>query len=284
MADCFGLLVKEYIMHERASLEIAKYKIESCLQPLAAMKAASFQSADADRYIAQRRAVGVEPSTINRELSLVRMSLKLAQRQAPPWIAAVPRIATLKETNVRTGFLSPEQISKIDACLPEHLRPLLCVASMTGLRRGSLLKIRLNQIDLADNLIHLHGAQVKNRIGHHVPIFDGAMRRWVEAAVRSNEAMLFEREGRPIRSFKDSWEAAVASAGMPGLRFHDLRRTGVRNLIRKGVPEEVVMSISGHRTRSMLQRYNIITSDDVRKVASIFGPELPQNCQTEKPS
>lgn len=284
LADCFQLLVKDYIMHERQELSIAKYRIGSHLQALAGIKAATFKEADAERYIEQRKKAGAAPSTINRELSLVRASLKLAKRQDPPWLSVVPTIPMLQETNVRIGFLSAVQIANIDERLPEYLRPLLCIASLTGLRRGSLLRIRLDQVDLADGLIHLYGEQVKNRIGHQVPIFDGAMRRWVEAALRSHKTFLFEHDGKPIRSFKNAWNAATASAGMPGLRFHDLRRTGVRNLIRAGVPEEIVMAISGHKTRSMLQRYNIINADDVRSVGSVFSAQLPQNCHTEKPS
>jgi integrase len=70
-------------------------------------------------------------------------------------------------------------------------------------------------------------------------------------------------DGRSIGDFRKAWRNACKAAGLEKLLRHDMRRSSARNLIRSGVRERVVMEITGHRTRSMLDRYNIVSGADV---------------------
>jgi len=68
-----------------------------------------------------------------------------------------------------------------------------------------------------------------------------------------------------VRDFRETWAHACTFAGVPGLLFHDLRRTAARNLRRAGIAEGVIMKIGGWRTRSVFERYAIVSQTDIEE-------------------
>jgi integrase len=262
--DLLNLVLQDYDIRKVAQVYIATLKVNSILTPkLGNVKAAKLTSARVNEYI-RERLTRVKPGTVNRELALLHRAYQLGYNSDPPLVGKVPHFPKLAEAEPRKGFLKPQHYRQLLLELPGELRLMFVVAYHVGLRKGALLRIKWSQVDLPAKTILMEGKR-KNRKPEPVavPIY-GDMGKFIAIQPRTSE-YLFARGSDPIKDFRESWDRACERAGVPDLLFHDLRRTAVRNLRRAGVPETVIMKITGHRTRSVFERYNITDHSDMHE-------------------
>jgi integrase len=221
------------------------------------------------QFIKKRQTDKAENSTINRGLALLRRMLVLAQREGK--VAEVPHVPMLKESDPREGFLYPEEFTKLRAAMPENLHPIMTYLYFTGCRVGAACAIEWTQIVFDGDRVEvrLPISQVKNRKPLLLPLPEelatmlrGVTRKIGPVFDATNLTKAFRKAAVAIGLGK--WrDPDNHDAGYDGLILHDLRRSGVRNLRRAGVAEDIAMKISGHKTRAVFSRYNIVDSADL---------------------
>jgi hypothetical protein len=174
----------------------------------------------------------------------------------------------LKENNVRTGFVETEARVRLEqSCgrIGLWMSAMFEVGCTYGWRHGSLLKMRVKQVDSNANIIRLEPGTTKNKKGLEVTMPRRVRELLIQCIQgKRGEDYLFTREnGMPVKDFRGSWAKACEEAGLPGLHFHDLRRTAARNMRRGHVAEKVAMEIGGWKTTSVFHRYAIVDNQDI---------------------
>lgn len=277
--DCAGFrelaedLLNEYRANNRKSFMWLKRRIELHLMPFfKGLPATEITTERARAYIARRQQQGAANGTINRELAALKRMFNLASKMTPPKVIRAPFIPMLKESNVRQGFFEHREYLALSRELPEYLNPLLTFGYFTGARKGELLQLQWSQIDLEARTVHLEPGTTKNGQGRTIPLTEQLVEllkaQKVARQLHSpNCEYVFCRKGKRIGNFQRAWKSACGRAGLVGRLFHDLRRSAVRNMVRASVPERVAMAISGHKTRSVFDRYNIVAERDLHDAA-----------------
>jgi integrase len=221
---------------------------------------------------------GRAAATVNLQLATLRKALRLAHEHCK--LEKLPVVRMLRPAPPRAGFFEREAFEEVAAVLPVDLALAVRIGYTFGWRINSeVLSLIWRQVDFEAGTLRLELGTTKNREGRLV-FLTPALREGL--AAQRARARALERElgaiiphvfpvpdgrwkGKPRRSFTWTWRRACREAGRPGMLAHDLRRTAARNMVHLGVPERVVMAVMGHKTRSMLDRYCIVSPGDLRE-------------------
>jgi integrase len=286
MNELFDDVVTDWKVNGRKSVRDMERRINKhLLEFLYGKRAETVSAADVKKFVLIRQEQGASPAEINRELAILRRSFTLAIEGGK--LFNRPHISMLRENNVRVGFFEKEQFESVRRNLPEALQPVISFAFITGWRiRSEVLPLQWRQIDFAAGRVMLDVGSTKNQEARTFPL-TVELRELLVAQKAKAEALkqkgticpwVFHRDGVRIKTFRRSWLTACRRAGTPGRIPHDFRRTAVRNLVRAGIPERVAMTMTGHKTRAVFERYNIVSEGDLDMAAqklNLVSGKLP---------
>src|SRR6266571_1679313 len=266
-------LLNEYQINNRKSFVWLKRRINLHLMPFfGGFRAVNVTTERVRAYVIHRQQEGASNGSINRELAALKRMFNLASEMTPPKIVRVPYIPMLTESNVRQGFFEHNEYLALRRELPEYLKPVLAFGYFTGAREGEILRLKWGQVDLEARTIHLEPGSTKNDQARTIPL-NSELLETLKTQKSTRDLRfpdcqyVFYRKGKRIGNFQRAWKSACKRAGVTGRLFHDLRRSAVRNMVRAGVPERVAMAISGHKTCSVFDRYNIVAERDLHEAA-----------------
>lgn len=273
LAEAF---LRDYRINQKKSLVRAERSVRHLKQFFEGMKAMDIITPKIQAYIEERLDTGAANASINRELAALKRMLNLGASQTPPLLDRVPKVPKLKENNVRKGFFEIDEFLKFREYLPGYLKGMVTFAYKFGWRSSELTGLRWSQVDRREWIVSLDVGETKNDEGRTVYL-DNELKAifnqlWEERKARGVliPYVFPNRLGTgKIGDFRFAWNKAFEESGVERKLFHDFRRTAVRNMVRAGIPERVAMMISGHKTRSVFDRYNIVNHKDLKQAAQL---------------
>jgi len=280
-------------------------RLEGAARTLKA-RLAGYRAQDCDysvwvKYAAERKQKAAA-DTVHLELAIAHRAYRLAR--AKGLVSAIPEFPKIRDLRVRHGFVDPRQWEQVRVGLRPDFRDAADFAFLSGPREMEILTLTWADIELDTKVIHLHvtktgrqrtihygqwpelAAVIERRTAERERLKrDGIITPWVfffgaPAVVHGRQyhaagAPLFKESGQRglLAMLRDEWSAACAGVGLPGLLFHDLRRSAARNFERAGIPRSVTMKLGGWSDK-MYSRYAIGADSELASAGAALSAYL----------
>lgn len=283
LADIIDRYLKEVTPQKRsASTELARLtKLKR--DPICSVTLAKLSSEDVAKY-RDRRLAEVLPGTVRRELSLLHHSLELARKEWGFRLSGNPvkDITHPKLRNARDRRLEPGELERLYQAVQRSrnpdMWPIIAFAIETALRRGELLNLSWECVDLDQRTAHI--PQTKTGKPRTIPFTDAAIAILKARPARSG--LVFPVTPNAV---KLAWVRATKRADLYDLHFHDLRHEAISRFFELGLSLPEVAVISGHRDPRMLFRYtHLRPSDLAQKLAGRMWSSSSARMNTFNPA
>ena len=230
-----------------------------------------------DQYRALRLGEKVGPATINREMATLKHALskavewKLLRKTAREELTAIRKY---QEPDGRLRYLSGEAEADrlLQACEP-WLKPIVLTAIHTGMRKGELLGLTWDCVDMTHGFIRLK--QTKNGKARALPLNETLWGLFSQLRTRQDVPWVFhDPAGHRWDDVRHGFDRACEAVGLTDFHFHDLRHTFASWLIMRGVPLATVSNLLGHSSPTMTLRYAHLSPKHLTSAVRVLDPHL----------
>lgn len=299
-ADLESILRVDYRNKGNRSLPRAERALTHLCDAFGASKALALTKQRIDEYATNRLDAGASRATVNYELAVLRRMLTLAVQANR--LPTRPTISTPDPRNAREGFFEADDFAAVVNELVEYLRAPMRFAYYTGWRVPSeVLALTWARVDFGAGVVRCESGDTKNDAGKTFPFsvlpelaallgVQHELKKTLERETGQIIPWVFHRNGLPIKNYYVAWRSACNRAAkrskdgtllsdvvrpqLIGRIPHDFRRTACRNLVRAGVSEHTAMKLTGHKTRAIFDRYDIVNEADLRVAVKRLGSHL----------
>jgi integrase len=254
-----------------------RYFIKDLVNIFGDYQVKNFNTLIVENFQNQRLQRGNKPASVNRIVGVLKHCL----HKGLEWdmvgesvYKKVARVKPLEMNNKRLRYLSVEEChSLIDSCDP-HLRPIVVFALNSGCRKGEILSLKWESIDLKHGFILLD--RTKNGDRREIPI-NTTLRITLEALPRRLDggyAFYDPKTRERYLNVKRSFATALRRAGIKDFHFHDLRHCFASHLVMNGVDLTTVSKLLGHKSLAMTLRYSLLSPQHMSKAVDILDGVL----------
>jgi integrase len=218
-------------------------------------------------YINWRKSTGIpkgdelQAPSLNRDLACLKTIVSRARLNRQIDRNPIEGIKLFKEIPRDRTLTDEEYPRLLEHCQP-HIKPIVEFAYKSAMRKGEILGLTWEKVDFRNGFIILEAEGTKTQEKREIPIDEGLKKilRGIPREIACSN--IFTYRGKKLKDCRTAYSSACEKAGIEDFHFHDLRHCAITNMRKAGVPDSVIMSISGHKTDAVFRRYDRIDRED----------------------
>jgi len=258
-----------------AGLKAVKVYLDKFNREFGSTIVADIKTTDLENLQEKRKKEDLKPKTIDHEIETMKRVIWKAFRDDKVSGYVLKAFQNVKKlckahSNRRERVLTPAEFRKLHDSAEKHLQGILSMGYWTGMRKGEIIGLTWDKVNLKERTITLKPEDTKDREARVIPIGDELFKSLSKIVRALHDDHVFLYNGKPIlQRFETAMKSACEGAGLTwgrevegGLIFHDLRHTFVTDMRKAGVERTVTMAVTGHAIRDMNERYDTVDTGD----------------------